>query len=75
MADHYLAVADISTQGFKNSDFLTGVANTVGVNPVEFRVQDGTTITTMQVVTILQAFIRFFENRAQSGGSGFNVNL
>jgi hypothetical protein len=48
MADHYVALND-GVEGFKYSDFITGTANTVGVNQVELRVQDGTNLTRKDV--------------------------
>jgi hypothetical protein len=72
MADHYVALND-GVEGFKYSDFITGTASTVGVNQVELRVQDGTNLTKKDVVNMLQAFRRFFENAQQVSVSGFQV--
>jgi hypothetical protein len=72
MADHYVALND-GVEGFKYSDFITGAANTVGVNQVELRVQDGTNLTKKDVVNILKAFIRFMDNAQQVSAAGFQV--
>ena len=73
MADHYVALND-GVEGFKYSDFITGTANTVGVNQVELRVQDGTNLTKKDVTNILKAFQRFFENAQQASAAGFQVS-
>lgn len=72
MADHYVALND-GVEGFKYSDFITGTSNTVGVNQVELRVQDGTNLTKKDLVNILEAFRRFFENAQQVSAAGFSV--
>jgi hypothetical protein len=73
MADHYVALND-GVEGFKYSDFITGTANTVGVNQVELRVQDGTKLSKKDIKLALKAFERFFENAQQVSGSGFSVS-
>jgi hypothetical protein len=73
MSDHYVALND-GVEGFKYSDFITGTANTVGVNQVELRVQDGTNLTKKDVHSILRAFERFFENAQQVSVTGFQVS-
>jgi hypothetical protein len=73
MSDHYIALND-GVEGFKYSDFITGTANTVGVNQVELRVQDGTNLTKKDVHSILRAFERFFENAQQVSVTGFQVS-
>jgi hypothetical protein len=73
MADHYVALND-GVEGFKYSDFITGTANTVGVNQVELRVQDGTNLTKKDLVNILDAFKRFVENAQQISAAGFQVS-
>jgi hypothetical protein len=72
MADHYVALND-GIEGFKYSDFITGTASTAGTNQVELRVQDGTNLSKKDVVNILEAFRRFFENAQQVSVSGFQV--
>ena len=74
MADHYVALND-GIEGFKYSDFITGTASTVGTNQVELRVQDGTNLSKKDVVNIIKAFRRFFENPQQVVASGFQVKL
>jgi hypothetical protein len=74
MADHYVALND-GVEGFKYSDFITGTASTVGVNQVELRVQDGTSLTKKDIHNILAAFERFFQNPQQVVASGFQVKL
>jgi hypothetical protein len=74
VADHYLALND-GVEGFKYSDFITGVVNTVGVNQVELRVQDGTNLTKKDIHCMLQALERFFENAQQVSAAGFQVKL
>jgi hypothetical protein len=74
LADHYVALND-GVEGSKYSDFITGVANTVGVNQVELRVQDGTNLSKKDVVNIIRAFNRFFSNAQQVSVSGFQVKL
>jgi hypothetical protein len=74
MADHYVALND-GVEGFKYSDFITGTANTVGVNQVELRVQDGTSLTRKDMHNLLAAFERFFQNSQQLLASGFQVKL
>jgi hypothetical protein len=73
MADHFVALND-GVEGMKYSDFITGTASTVGVNQVELRVQDGTNLTKKDVVNMLQAFRRFFENAQQVKAAGFQVS-
>jgi hypothetical protein len=73
MADHYVALND-GIEGFKYSDFITGTANTVGVNQVELRVADGTNLTKKDIVNILDAFERFFQNAQQVSAAGFQVS-
>jgi len=73
MSDHYVALND-GVEGFKYSDFITGTANTVGVNQVELRVQDGTNLTKKDINNILEAFERFFENAQQVSAAGFQVS-
>jgi hypothetical protein len=72
MSDHFVALND-GVEGFKNSDFITGTASTVGVNQVELRVQDGTSLTKKDVCLILKAFERFFQNAQQVSAAGFQV--
>ena len=74
MADHYVALND-GVEGFKYSDFITGTANTVGVNQVELRIQDGTSLTRKDVDNMLEAFQRFFQNPQQVVAAGFQVKL
>jgi len=74
MADHYVALND-GVEGFKYSDFITGTANTVGVNQVELRIQDGTSLTRKDVDNMLEAFRRFFQNPQQVVAAGFQVKL
>lgn len=73
MADHYVALDD-GVEGFKYSDFTTGTSNTVGVHQVELRVQDGTNLTKKDIINILDAFKRFFENAQQVSAAGFGVS-
>jgi hypothetical protein len=73
MADHYVALND-GVEGFKYSDFITGTASTAGTNQVELRVQDGTNLTKKDVINILDAFERFFENAQQVSAAGFQVS-
>ena len=73
MADHYVALND-GVEGFKYSDFIVGTASTVGVNQVELRVQDGTNLSKKDVVNMLKAFERFFENAQQAKAFGFQVS-
>jgi hypothetical protein len=73
MADHYVALND-GVEGFKYSDFITGTANTVGVNQVELRVQDGTNLTKKDIFNLLEAFERFFQNAQQVSAAGFQVS-
>jgi hypothetical protein len=73
MSDHYVALND-GVEGFKYSDFITGTANTVGVNQVELRVQDGTNLTRKDVDNILEAFQRFFQNAQQFSTAGFQLS-
>jgi hypothetical protein len=73
MADHYVALND-GVEGFKYSDFITGVANTVGVNQFELRIQDGTALTRKDVHTMLKALERFFENAQQYAPAGFQIS-
>jgi hypothetical protein len=73
MADPYVALND-GVEGFKYSDFLTGIASTAGTNQVELRVQDGTNLTKKDVVTMLSAFRRFFNNAQQVKAAGFQVS-
>jgi hypothetical protein len=72
MADHYVALNQGIT-GLRYSDFITGTANTVGVNQIELRVQDGTPITKKDMIIALEAFRRFFENAQVCSASGFQV--
>jgi hypothetical protein len=72
MADHFVALND-GVEGFKYSDFITGVASTVGVNQVELRVQDGTNLTRKDVDNMLEAFQRFFQNAQQWSAAGFQL--
>ena len=74
MADHYVALND-GVEGFKYSDFITGTANTVGVNQVELRIADGTSLTRKDINNILEAFERFFENNQQVVAAGFQLAL
>jgi hypothetical protein len=73
MADHYVALND-GVEGFKYSDFITGTANTVGVNQVELRIQDGTNLTRKDIDNMLEAFQRFFQNPQQFAPAGFQVS-
>jgi hypothetical protein len=73
MSDHYVALND-GVEGFKYSDFITGTANTVGVNQVELRIQDGTNLTRKDVDNMLEAFQRFFQNAQQFGPAGFQLS-
>jgi hypothetical protein len=73
MADHYVALND-GVEGFKYSDFITGTASTVGVNQVELRVQDGTSLSKKDIHNILMAFDRFFRNAQQISAAGFQVS-
>jgi hypothetical protein len=73
MSDHYVALND-GVEGFLYSDFLTGTANTVGVNQVELRVQDGTNLSKKDIKNLLKAFERFFENAQQVKAAGFSVS-
>jgi hypothetical protein len=73
MSDHYVALND-GVEGFLYSDFLTGTANTVGVNQVELRVQDGTNLSKKDIKNLLKAFERFFENAQQVKAAGFQVS-
>ena len=73
MSDHYVALND-GVEGFKYSDFVTGTANTVGVNQVELRVQDGTNLTRKDIDNMLEAFQRFFQNAQQFSPAGFQVS-
>lgn len=74
MADHYVALND-GIEGLKYSDFITGTSNTVGVNQVEFRVQDGTNLTRKDIDNILEALQRFFQNPQQVVAAGFTLKL
>jgi hypothetical protein len=58
----------------KYSDFIIGTANTVGVNQVELRVQDGTALTKKDIRNIPEAFERFFANAQQISVAGFQVS-
>jgi hypothetical protein len=73
MSDHYVALND-GVEGFLYSDFLTGTANTVGVNQVELRVQDGTNLSKKDIKNLLKAFERFFSNAQQVKAAGFQVS-
>jgi hypothetical protein len=73
MSDHYVALND-GVEGFKYSDFITGTANTVGVNQVELRIQDGTNLSKKDIKNLLKAFERFFENAQQVSATGFQVS-
>jgi hypothetical protein len=73
MSDHYVALND-GVEGFKYSDFITGIVNTVGVNQVELRVQDGTALTRKDIDNMLEAFQRFFQNSQQWAPAGFQVS-
>ena len=68
MADHFVGFSR-GVQGFKYSDFTTGVATTAGLT-IEVRVTD-TTMTAKDVVLALEAFERFFENQQQMTTAGF----
>jgi hypothetical protein len=75
MADHYVALND-GVEGFKYSDFITGTANTVGVNQVELRITDGPSqLTRKDIDNILEAFQRFFQNAQQVSVAGFVLKL
>jgi hypothetical protein len=73
VADHYLAIND-GVEGEKYSDFIVGVANTVGVNQIELRVQDGTQLSKKDIHMALKSFMRYFENSQQAAAGGFQVS-
>lgn len=68
MADHFVSL-NRGEQGFKYSDFATGVATTAG-DTIELRVTDST-MTVKDVIVALEAFDRFFENQQQTTVAGF----
>ena len=73
MSGHYVALND-GVEGFKYYDFVTGTVNTVVVNQVELRVQDGTNLTRKDIDNMLEAFQRFFQNAQQFSPAGFQVS-
>jgi hypothetical protein len=73
VADHYVALND-GIEGVKYNEFITGVANTVGVNQIELRIQDGTNLSKKDVYLALKSFQRFFENAQQVSVAGFQVS-
>jgi hypothetical protein len=73
MADHFLSL-NRGESGFKSSDFTTGTATTA-TDDVELRARDGAGLTKKDVIQILSAFERFFENAQQAAASGMDVKL
>jgi hypothetical protein len=73
MPDHFLSL-NRGESGFKSSDFTTGAAS-AATDDVELRVRDGTGLTKKDVIQILSAFARFFENAPQAAASGMDVKL
>jgi hypothetical protein len=71
MADHFVSL-NRGVSGFKYSDFTTGTSSTAG-NDVELRVADAANLTKLDVVKILEAFERYFENAQQAKAGGFVV--
>jgi hypothetical protein len=73
MADHYVALNQ-GVQGLKPSDFITGTVSTAGTNQIEFRVQDGTTLSRMDIIKALEALEWFFESNQQVVAAGFQIS-
>src|ERR1700742_3430753 len=72
--DHYVAL-NRGVEGFKQTDFITGTANTQGVNTMELRIQDAANLTKKDVVNALKAFERFIETVPWVVAAGFDVKL
>lgn len=68
MADHFVGFSR-GVEGFKFSDFTTGVATTAGLS-MELRVTDGA-VRRIDVIKFLEAIERFFENQQQTTTAGF----
>jgi hypothetical protein len=73
MADHFVSLTR-GEEGFKYNDFTTGTSSTAG-DAVELRVLDGAGLSKKDVINILDAFKRFFENAQQASAAGFDVKL
>lgn len=72
MASHYVSL-NRGVEGFNYSDFTTGTSST-GTDQVELRVLDGASLTKLDVIKMLEAFERFFENAQQVSTAGFDVS-
>jgi hypothetical protein len=73
MPDHFVSL-NRGESGFRSNEFTTGIASTAG-DDVELRVRDGAGLTKKDVIQILSAFARFFENAQWIAPTGFDVKL
>jgi hypothetical protein len=71
MSDHFLGL-NKGQEGFKYSDFTVGAVS--GATDVELRVADAAGLSKKDVVIILEAFERYFENAQQVSVGGFVVS-
>jgi hypothetical protein len=71
MASHYIST-NRGKAGFQTSDFNSGTSST-STDQIELRVLDGASLRHIDVILILEAFIRVFENAGQCATIGFDV--
>jgi hypothetical protein len=72
MASHFVSL-NRGQDGFRYDQFVTGAASSANIG-LELRLDDAAAYTRKDVVTQLQAFIRFFENPQQVSPAGFVVS-
>jgi hypothetical protein len=71
MASHYIST-NRGKAGFVLSDFNYGAAST-STDQIELRILDGAGFRHIDVINILKAFIRVFENAGQTATIGADV--
>jgi hypothetical protein len=71
MASHYISL-NRGQPGFAFSDYVYGTSSTPA-QQIELHVLDGAGLRHINVIHILQAFKRIFENASQTATVGFDV--
>ena len=71
MASHYVSL-NRGKSGFASVDFTTGTSS-AATDAVELRVLDGAGLSKMDVVKIVEAFERFFNDPKRVAAAGFDV--
>jgi hypothetical protein len=71
MASHYIGL-NRGQAGFAISDFTSGTSSTPA-SQIELRVLDGAGFRHIDVINLIKAFIRVFENASQTANIGFDV--